>query len=278
MTLGVLLPPAAATRSAEIAAHAVAHARLLDEAGADYVIVSRSNAGTLSPVSLAAHLAAQTHRIGIVAEARADLAEPLLLSSALATLDHVSSGRAGWLVEVADASPAAFSDAIAVADAVVALWDSWDDDAVVRDLATWRYLDSARLHAVDAEGPGFRIAGPSITPRPPQGHPVVMTRGVSSAIAGSADWVDLMIGAEEGAGRAVPELRVRSEADASHVVTLATDTDVLAVPETAEALETIVSTLHAVTPRRADATPSHIRSLRDALGLARPASRFARAE
>jgi alkanesulfonate monooxygenase SsuD/methylene tetrahydromethanopterin reductase-like flavin-dependent oxidoreductase (luciferase family) len=54
------------------------------------------------------------------------------------------------------------------------LWDSWEDEAIVRDTATGRYLDRDRLHCVDFQGATFSVKGPSITARPPQGHLVVM--------------------------------------------------------------------------------------------------------
>src|SRR5581483_2973424 len=54
-----------------------------------------------------------------------------------------------------------------------ALWDSWDDDAVIRDVATSRYLDRERLHYIDFTGASFAVKGPAIVPRPPQGQVVV---------------------------------------------------------------------------------------------------------
>jgi alkanesulfonate monooxygenase SsuD/methylene tetrahydromethanopterin reductase-like flavin-dependent oxidoreductase (luciferase family) len=53
------------------------------------------------------------------------------------------------------------------------LWDSWEDDAIIRDAATGRYIDRDKLHYVDFRGEYFSVKGPSITPRPPQGQPVV---------------------------------------------------------------------------------------------------------
>ncbi|MET0694455.1 MAG: LLM class flavin-dependent oxidoreductase, partial [Propionibacteriaceae bacterium] len=53
------------------------------------------------------------------------------------------------------------------------LWDSWEDDAEIRDAATGRFVDRDKLHYIDFEGRWFKVRGPSITPRPPQGQPVV---------------------------------------------------------------------------------------------------------
>jgi alkanesulfonate monooxygenase SsuD/methylene tetrahydromethanopterin reductase-like flavin-dependent oxidoreductase (luciferase family) len=71
------------------------------------------------------------------------------------------------------------------------LWDSWEDDAEIRDVATGRFIDRDKLHYIDFEGRWFSVKGPSITPRPPQGQPIVAALGHGGAsyelIAGSAD-------------------------------------------------------------------------------------------
>jgi alkanesulfonate monooxygenase SsuD/methylene tetrahydromethanopterin reductase-like flavin-dependent oxidoreductase (luciferase family) len=71
------------------------------------------------------------------------------------------------------------------------LWDSWEDDAEIRDVATGRFIDRDKLHYIDFEGRWFSVRGPSITPRPPQGQPVVAALGHASVpyrlIARSAD-------------------------------------------------------------------------------------------
>jgi alkanesulfonate monooxygenase SsuD/methylene tetrahydromethanopterin reductase-like flavin-dependent oxidoreductase (luciferase family) len=71
------------------------------------------------------------------------------------------------------------------------LWDSWEDDAEIRDVATGRFIDRNKLHYIDFEGRWFSVKGPSITPRPPQGQPVVAALGHASVpfqlIARSAD-------------------------------------------------------------------------------------------
>jgi alkanesulfonate monooxygenase SsuD/methylene tetrahydromethanopterin reductase-like flavin-dependent oxidoreductase (luciferase family) len=71
------------------------------------------------------------------------------------------------------------------------LWDSWEDDAEIRDVATGRFIDRDKLHYIDFEGRWFSVKGPSITPRPPQGQPVVAALGHASVayqlIARSAD-------------------------------------------------------------------------------------------
>lgn len=75
-------------------------------------------------------------------------------------------------------APAAdtWREARCVVDVSRRLWDSWEDDAIIRDAATGRFIDRDRIHYVDFEGPDFSVKGPSIVPRPPQGHPLTVVR------------------------------------------------------------------------------------------------------
>jgi alkanesulfonate monooxygenase SsuD/methylene tetrahydromethanopterin reductase-like flavin-dependent oxidoreductase (luciferase family) len=143
--------------------------------------------GRLDAVLVAARIAPLTRHVGLVPVATTTHTEPFHLSTALATLDYVSRGRAGWQVRVsADPAEAAllgrreplpvgalFDEAADAVEVVRRLWDSWQDDAVVKDLATGRFVDRARLHYVDFNGEFFSVRGPSIVPRPPQGQPLV---------------------------------------------------------------------------------------------------------
>lgn len=157
--------------------------------------------GRLDAVLIAARVAPLTHHIGLVPTAIVTHTEPFHLSKAIATLDYVSSGRAGIRVQVAPrqrdaallgrrtfpalsstflASPEgealvaeAFDEAADYVEVLRRLWDSWEDDAEIRDVATGRFVDRDKLHYVDFEGRWFDVKGPSITPRPPQGQPVV---------------------------------------------------------------------------------------------------------
>jgi alkanesulfonate monooxygenase SsuD/methylene tetrahydromethanopterin reductase-like flavin-dependent oxidoreductase (luciferase family) len=114
--------------------------------------------------------------------------EPFHVSKAIATLDHVSHGRAGWQPRVSATTHEAalfgrrngsqspdglFDEAADAVEVVRRLWDSWEDDAVIRDVSTGRYIDRNKLHYIDFTGEYFSVKGPSITPRPPQGQPVV---------------------------------------------------------------------------------------------------------
>ena len=147
----------------------------------------REGAPRLDAVQRAAYVAPHTGGIGLVPVAHVVYSEPFHVATQLASLDWLSSGRAGWIAAASSTAreAAAFGgtvrtsaelareldDAIEVARR---LWDSWDDDAVIRDVATGRYLDADRLHYIDFAGDGYSVKGPLITPRPPQGQVVVV--------------------------------------------------------------------------------------------------------
>ncbi|OBI39030.1 FMNH2-dependent monooxygenase [Mycobacterium sp. E1386] len=159
-------------------------------------ISPRRLAGRADAVLVAARIAPVTTHIGLVPVATVTHTEPFHVSKALATLDHISHGRAGWQVRVsATAHEAAlfgrrsgvdadqlFDEAADAVEVVRRLWDSWEDDAVIRDVATGRYIDRNKLHYIDFAGQYFSVKGPSITPRPPQGQPVVLALAHASRV------------------------------------------------------------------------------------------------
>ncbi|MFL1378012.1 LLM class flavin-dependent oxidoreductase [Nocardiopsis protaetiae] len=192
------------------AADYVRAARLAEDAGLDFATLDDSLTGEARPDALLtlAAVAPRTRRIGLVPAVTVTHTEPFHVSKAVASLDFASRGRAGWRVEVsrtgADAravgrratAPAEelWAEATAVADVVARLWDSWEDDAEIRDVATGRFIDRDKLHYVDFEGPGWSVRGPSITPRPPQGHPLVVVRAEDDhALATAAAAADAVI-------------------------------------------------------------------------------------
>ncbi|MEU0130944.1 LLM class flavin-dependent oxidoreductase [Streptomyces sp. NPDC006289] len=172
----------------------VALARLAERGALDFVTLNDSFARP-GPDALAvlARVAPATSRIGLVPTVTTTHTEPFHVSSAVATLDWVSRGRAGWQADVSTtgaearlfgrraAAPAAelWQEAGEVADVGARLWDSWEEDAEIRDVATGRFVDRAKLHYVDFEGSHFSVRGPAIVPRPPQGRPVTVIDGTS---------------------------------------------------------------------------------------------------
>ncbi|WP_416982195.1 LLM class flavin-dependent oxidoreductase [Streptomyces sp. T028] len=157
--------------------------------------------GRLDAVLVASRVAPLTRHIGLVPTVVTTHTEPFHISKAIATLDYVSTGRAGLRIQVTARqneaahfgrrtfpplrvedwdTPAGreliadlFEEAADHIEVVRRLWDSWEDDAEIRDVATGRFIDRGKLHYIDFEGGHFSVKGPSITPRPPQGQPVV---------------------------------------------------------------------------------------------------------
>jgi alkanesulfonate monooxygenase SsuD/methylene tetrahydromethanopterin reductase-like flavin-dependent oxidoreductase (luciferase family) len=143
-------------------------------------------AGRPDAVLVASRVAPVTKHIGLIPVATMTHTEPFHISKAIATLDFISHGRAGWQVRVSGTPHEAelfgrrdirgadlFDEASDAVEVARRLWDSWEDDAVIRDVATGRFVDRDKLHYIDFTGKYFSVKGPSITPRPPQGQPVV---------------------------------------------------------------------------------------------------------
>jgi alkanesulfonate monooxygenase SsuD/methylene tetrahydromethanopterin reductase-like flavin-dependent oxidoreductase (luciferase family) len=144
--------------------------------------------GRLDAVMVAARIAPSTRRIGLIPSVNVTHTEPFHISKAIASLDYVSMGRAGARVQVSPQPHVAahfgrrtdleaddlFAEAADYVEVVRRLWDSWEDDAEIRDVSTGRFVDRDKLHYIDFTGRWFDVKGPSITPRPPQGQPPVM--------------------------------------------------------------------------------------------------------
>ena len=97
------------------------------------------------------------------------------------------------------------------------LWDSWEDDAEIRDAATGRFVDREKLHYIDFEGAQFSVRGPSITPRPPQGQPVVAAlahREVAFRLVGRSADLGFVTPRDAGDAAAILET-IRAEQDAA---------------------------------------------------------------
>ena len=162
----------------------------------------------LDAVALAARIAPVVPGIGLVPTATVTHTEPFHVSKAIATLDIVSArprrlgarrlphpGRGRTCSAARPAAPpdVLWREAADAIEVVVRLWDSWEDDAVIRDAATGRYVDRDKLHYIDFEGEFFSVKGPSITPRPPQGHPLVVLRAdEAEALPVAARWADVV--------------------------------------------------------------------------------------
>jgi alkanesulfonate monooxygenase SsuD/methylene tetrahydromethanopterin reductase-like flavin-dependent oxidoreductase (luciferase family) len=164
-------------------------------------------AARLNALQRAAFAGPVTRSLALIPEVDTAYTEPFHVSTQLASLDYVSGGRAGWLVaassSAADAA-AAGRDTVRgerlsreAADSIEVsrrLWDSWEDDAVIRDVPTGRYLDVDKLHYIDVENGSYSVKGPSIIPRPPQGQlPVLAPAGLLTAEAVAAGAADALL-------------------------------------------------------------------------------------
>ncbi|WP_250279848.1 LLM class flavin-dependent oxidoreductase [Frankia sp. Cppng1_Ct_nod] len=150
-------------------------------------------AGRFEPLTLLSALAVATSRIGLVATVSTTYNEPFHVARKFASLDHLSGGRAGWNIVTSGQEDEArnfnaeahlehhlrYQRAAEFLDVTRALWDSWQDDALVYDKRSGLYADTDRIHPVNHTGRYFSVAGPLNVPRPPQGHPLLVQAGSS---------------------------------------------------------------------------------------------------
>jgi FMN-dependent oxidoreductase (nitrilotriacetate monooxygenase family) len=156
---------------------------------------AHSYVAQFEPITLLSALAAVTEHVGLVATASTSFNEPYHVARKFASLDHISGGRAGWnLVTSSNEHEARnfnrdkhfdhaerYERAVEFAQVVGGLWDSWEDDAFLRDKTQGRFFDPARRHVLDHKGRFFQVRGPLNVARSPQGHPVVVQAGSSEA-------------------------------------------------------------------------------------------------
>lgn len=147
------------------------------------------------PFSLMSALAMRTSRIGLIGTGSSTYSEPYNLARLVASLDHLSNGRAGWNVVTTSTPQAAANFGLAqpiehdlryemaaeFVDVVQALWDSWEDGARIADRASGVYVDASKVHAIDHDGRFYKVRGPLNLSRTPQGQPVIVQAGASDA-------------------------------------------------------------------------------------------------
>ncbi|MFZ2174522.1 MAG: NtaA/DmoA family FMN-dependent monooxygenase [Rhodococcus sp. (in: high G+C Gram-positive bacteria)] len=161
--------------------------------GPEYQLTNTSVLARIEPFTAASYIATSTSRIGIVVTANPTYYEPFNLARLTASLDHLSAGRASWnIVTGADGraadnytrpehgdATARYNRADEFVDVVRLLWDSWEDDAFIRNTETGEFVDGDKIHLLNHRGETFQIRGPLNVARPPQGHPVVLHAGTS---------------------------------------------------------------------------------------------------
>jgi FMN-dependent oxidoreductase (nitrilotriacetate monooxygenase family) len=148
---------------------------------------------SFDPLTLLPALAVVTERIGLIATASTTYNEPYHVARKFASLDHLSRGRAGWNVVTSGnpqealnfgldehlLHPTRYRRAREFFDVVTGLWDSWADDAFIRDQASGVYFDPERLHVLEHKGEFLKVRGPLNVARPVQGWPVIVQAGAS---------------------------------------------------------------------------------------------------
>ncbi|MGW6032067.1 LLM class flavin-dependent oxidoreductase [Gordonia terrae] len=181
----------------------IEYARLAEEAKFDLVFIVDSQFITadspphylnrLEPLTLLSALAVSTTHIGLVGTLTTSYNQPFNVARRFASLDLISRGRAGWnVVTSGDGGTAGnygldehydyatrYGRAAEHLEVVQALWDSYEDDAFVRDRATKRFLDPEKLHTLNHRGDYFSVTGPLNISRSPQGQPVIFQAGDS---------------------------------------------------------------------------------------------------
>ncbi len=173
--------------------------------------------GRLEPFTLLSALAMSTERIGLIATASTTYMEPYNLARQFASLDHISSGRAGWnLVTTWNPDVTAnfgadervshgdrYARAYEYLEVVTKLWDSWEDGARVIDRKSGVYADTSRIHPINHQGKYFKVRGALDLPRSPQGQPVLVQAGSSEdGRAFAAKYAEAIFTAQQDLGEA----------------------------------------------------------------------------
>lgn len=196
-----------------------AFAALAEEGCFDAIFIADSNAPPSSArppaaeaVTVLSALAALTTKIGLVASLSTTYNEPYTVARMMASLDHLSNGRAGWNVVTSPMEQTAgfygrdflkhadrYDRAREFLEAVVALWDSWSDDAILAHRSPGSFYDARKVREICYEGEIVRVSGALNIPRPPQGRPVLFQAGMSDAgrsLAGQYADAVYMLGSE----------------------------------------------------------------------------------
>ncbi|WP_181696230.1 LLM class flavin-dependent oxidoreductase [Nocardia sp. GTS18] len=157
--------------------------------------IERNTLAVFEPVTLLSAIATATERIGLIATASTSYNEPFDLARKFASLDHISGGRAGWNIVTSGTADEAHNfglDAIPeharryeraeeFVEVALALWDSWESEAIVLDTENGVFADPTRVHTLDYVGERFRVRGPLNSPRGPQGRPLLVQAGSSES-------------------------------------------------------------------------------------------------
>jgi len=150
---------------------------------------------SFDPLTLLPVLAVTTKHLGLIATASTTFEPAYMIARRFASLDHISGGRAGWNIVTTSNPDAAlnfglddqmehderYARAREFYDVVTGLWDSWADDALIRDVESGIFFDPEKLHVLNHEGRYLKVRGPLNVARPVQGWPVIVQAGASEA-------------------------------------------------------------------------------------------------
>ncbi len=168
----------------------------------------------LDPLPLVGAMIGATDRIGLCGWWPGDVAEPFHVARVFATLDHLASGRTGWITGLEGPQelgtrfrhtdlPASAEDSTArlveLIDVARQLWDSWEDGGFVVDQSSATFADPMRVHPIEHAGRFFTVRGPLNVPRPVQGQPVILHRDVPSGTMRSGAAASAEVVLAEGA-------------------------------------------------------------------------------
>lgn len=157
--------------------------------------IKRNTLAVFEPVTLLAAIATATEHIGLIATASTTYNDPFNLARKFASLDHISSGRAGWNIVTSGNAEEAYNfgyDSIPeharryeraeeFVEVAIRLWDSWESGAVVLDAEEGIFADPDKVHTIDYASDRFRVRGPLNSPRSPQGRPLLVQAGSSES-------------------------------------------------------------------------------------------------
>lgn len=161
----------------------------------------------LDPMIVLSLIAGATRHLGLASTISTSYFSPYAVARSLATLDHLSAGRAAWNIvtsfQQAEAANFGLTDQLSrderydraeeFVEVACKLWDSWDDEALRLDAATPQFADPARVRAIDHQGKWFNVQGPLNVSRPPQGRPVFIQAGASGRGKDfAARWADVI--------------------------------------------------------------------------------------
>lgn len=199
-------------------------------------VVERDNANiaragrndTFEPITLLSALSSKIRNVGFVATATTTYHQPYHLARMMASLDHLSHGRAAWNIvtsgnkfeganfgdEEIPEHDARYERAREFVGVMKGLWDTWEDDAFVRDKKSGIFVDTAKLHLLNHQGTYFSVRGPLNIARPPQGYPVLVQAGSSDAgIRFAAEFAEVVFTAQpsvEGGKRYYENLKEKA--------------------------------------------------------------------